>query len=271
MLKEIALEEAQAVSFRLFKIFDGICKKYNLRYFLSGGTLLGAIRHRGFIPWDDDMDVMMPRPDYEKLLALELKLPSDIELVSCESNRDYFIPFAKMCDMKTKLSFPHHVKEKSLGLFIDIFPIDALPDSKIRQKIYFFKMKSYDTLRNSALRKTFINDEKFIGIKKYLVMPFAKIKGPNYYANKMNRYAIKWTFGSTKHAGVTMITHYGERELMDYDVFADKSVVYFNEYQCFAPVGWDTYLSNLYGDYMKLPPVEKRNTDHSNFIIEIRE
>jgi len=270
VLKDLSIQEAQDISFSLFLEFKKICERHNLRYYLSGGTLLGAVRHKGFIPWDDDMDVMMPRPDYEKLLQLKLELPQHFELFSSEIDPQYNYPFAKLCDMRYKVYFEHHLEERSIGMFIDIFPIEGLPDGKVGKKLYFKTMAILNILRNAALRSAFLPDEKYLLIKKML-MPFVRRKGSNYYARMMNRFAARIPFGKTAHAGVTTITHYGSREWMRREVFESGEPLPFRDQLCAVPKGWDEYLRNLYGDYMQLPPEDKRCTDHGHFTIEVRE
>ena len=263
------MQEAQDISYQLFLEFKRICEENGLCYYLSGGTLLGAARHKGFIPWDDDMDVMMPRPDYERLLALKLNLPEHFQLFSCETDPEYTYPFAKLCDMRYKVHFEHHVQERSIGMYIDIFPIEGLPDGNFAKKIYFKRMAMLNVLRNAAIRSAFLPGEKYVFIKK-LLLPWARRRGANHFARRMNEYAKKWTLGKTGHAGVTTITHYGSREWMRREVFLPGEGLIFCGESCSVPRGWDEYLKNLYGDYMQLPPVEKRCTDHSHFTIEKR-
>ena len=269
MLVNITLQEAQEITYQLFLEFRKICEAHDLRYFLSGGTLLGAARHKGFIPWDDDMDVMMPREDYEKLLSLDLELPENLQLFSCETDPQYNYPFAKLCDMRFKVHFEHHVEECSIGMGIDVFPIEGLPDGKLGKKFYFKWMGALNIMRNAALRSAFLPDEKFIFIKK-LLLPYARRRGANHYARKMNAFAKRIPLGKTRHAGVTMITHYGSREWMRLEVFAQGDTLPFRGVPCSVPKGWDEYLHNLYGNYMQLPPEDKRKTDHGNFTVEVR-
>lgn len=269
MLVDITMREAQDIAYDLFLQFDKICKENGLRYCLSGGTLLGAVRHKGFIPWDDDMDVMMPRKDYDRLLSLNLDLEEKYKLFSCETDAQYFYPFAKLCNMDYRVHFEHHIKERSIGMYIDIFPIEGLPDGKIAGKLYFKRMQLLNIYRNAALRKDFLPGERFRGIKKIL-MSHARRKGANYYAKRMNTLGRKYGLGKSGYAGVTMITHYGARERMPYNVFDGTETVIFRDMEVPAPKGWKEYLTRLYGDYMKLPPEDKRETDHGHFVIEKR-
>ena len=270
MMKDITITQAQDVQFDLFLQFKRICEENGLRYYLSGGTLLGAVRHKGFIPWDDDMDVMLPRADYDRLIHMQLDLPAHMRLFACETDREYLFPFAKLCDMRYKLYFAHHREERSIGMYIDIFPIETLPDSRLEMKFYFKKMKLLNILHNAAMRRAFLPDEKFIFVKK-LIQPFAVRHGANRYVREMNDFARRYADRKTDHSGVTMVLHYGEREWMRRAVFEPSAAVEFRGVACAAPKGWDEYLRNLYGDYMVLPPESQRVSNHPNFTIEIRE
>ena len=144
--KKLNSDEVKKIELQLLLKFDELCKKHDLQYSLCGGTLLGAIRHKGFIPWDDDIDVMMPRDDFEKLLKLEKTQASDQveKLVSWKSGKSIY-PFIKMINTKTVLKEKYLDKEYTTGVWIDIFPIDGMPeDQKIVDKKYkkviFYKM-----------------------------------------------------------------------------------------------------------------------------------
>ncbi|MCB1828331.1 MAG: LicD family protein, partial [Coxiellaceae bacterium] len=130
---ETPLRQAQLVMLRMLKIFDHICKKHKLTYWLEAGTLLGAVRHHGFIPWDDDLDVSMLRKDYERFIRLAPdELPSDIFMQTEKSDPGYFNPAVplKLRDKNSLLIEPHEVEDKHIhqGIFIDIFPYDTVPE-----------------------------------------------------------------------------------------------------------------------------------------------
>lgn len=126
-MKEISLREMQQIELDLLIELSRICKTYGLRYYLDGGTLLGAVCYDGFIPWDDDIDVKMPRPDYEKLLTLQDAFPPHIAL-KAPSRRQCDYSFLKLVDQRTVLEERNNYKNKTIGVYIDVLPMDGHPD-----------------------------------------------------------------------------------------------------------------------------------------------
>ena len=123
----------------ILKGIDETCRQHNLRYYIFAGTLLGAVRHKGFIPWDDDMDIAMPRPDYDKLIEHQKEwLPANLEMVCNETDKDYPQPFAKIQDANTTII--ERIQLPYLGgAYIDVFPLDGMTKSPIKQRLHFFK------------------------------------------------------------------------------------------------------------------------------------
>ena len=140
--KEISLEEQRDIQKELLKELKEICDNNNIIYFLGGGTLLGAIRHKGYIPWDDDVDVMMPRKDYEILLEIfDDNCKENHKILTYINTEDYYYSFAKIVDTNTILHEGKLRTIKEMGIYIDIFPIDFLPDDKKKTEKIFKKYK----------------------------------------------------------------------------------------------------------------------------------
>ena len=128
--RKIELREMQLLELKILKEFDSFCKKYNLRYFLSSGSLLGAIRHKGFIPWDDDIDVYMPYEDY-LIFMEEYPAGGHYEAVDWKKNSSYFLPFGKLIDTNTYLLHPGYPIQGVMGVYIDIFPLAGYKETNV--------------------------------------------------------------------------------------------------------------------------------------------
>ena len=139
---EGTLRELQLLEFEMLKKVKEICNKNHITYFLSGGTLLGAVRHGGFIPWDDDVDIAMPRPDYERFLkAAEQEFEYPYEILTPDKDSSYLFPFAKIIDKRAKVKTTSRKNEQVWNVWVDIFPLDSMPKNKIH-----FTLRKYHIL-----------------------------------------------------------------------------------------------------------------------------
>ena len=253
--------EIQSYCLDIIRAFDCFAKENHLTYWMSGGTLLGAVRHKGFIPWDDDVDLMMPRPDYEYLL--HHFVDERYRLSSCEKNAEYHTPFARIWDSETALEW-NVLQEKNIGVFIDVFPMDGFPTNEIKSKLHLWHLKYYRVLINASMRKSFLKDEKWVVAKK-LLKKLLRHNG-NYYSLKLNNLAKKYDYEKSAFVGVKTTSVHLFREKNTKEVFSGTIYVPFENMSLPAPTGYDTYLSHLYGDYMQLPPEEERHSEHE-FVI----
>mgnify|MGYP004467210529 FL=1 len=261
--KYLSLEEYHAVLFDMLKQVDSICHAERLRYFLSGGTLLGAIRHKGFIPWDDDIDLMMPRPDYEIFLKrAEKRLPKRYILAFPDRTKDYSQPWIRIFDTRVAVDDSGMQRTLTRSLFVDIFPIDGLPSNRTLSNLCFTRVRAWDILLKCARRKALYPDERLKWLKKPM-MALTRVRPLPKYAVSLNKSARRCSFERAHYAGVLATTHYGSRERMPVEVFRGSVQVPFEGGFFPAPIGYDTYLSRLYGDYMQLPPEEKRVSQHN--------
>ena len=261
--KYLSLEEYHAVLFDMLKQVDSICHAERLRYFLSGGTLLGAIRHKGFIPWDDDIDLMMPRPDYEIFLKrAEKRLPKRYILAFPDRTKDYSQPWIRIFDTRVAVDDSGMQRTLTRSLFVDVFPIDGLPSNRTLSNLCFKRVRAWDILLKCARRKALYPDERLKWLKKPM-MALTRVRPLPKYAVSLNKSARRCSFERAHYAGVLATTHYGSRERMPVEVFRGSVQVPFEGGFFPAPIGYDTYLSRLYGDYMQLPPEEKRVSQHN--------
>ena len=253
------MDAVKAIELDILKSFIKYCDSNHLTYYLCGGSALGAVRHSGFIPWDDDIDVMMPRADYEQLL--ERFSDTKYRLYSCWNRDDYYYPFAKIVDEKTVLIEDVNSKSK-LGVYIDVFPIENLSsDSKTNVKIY----KKRNRFMLDITSKTAIKKKR--GLIKSVALLLLKAKNRKKsllnIVRAFDSYARKI---SSENDGVLckgkIIWGYGAKEIMPSNVYAEPVYLLFEGIKVKMPTDWDYYLKSLFGDYMMLPPENKR-VNHS--------
>jgi len=255
------LTKLRAIQLELLDEFVRICNEHNLAYFLTAGTLLGAVRHKGFIPWDDDLDVGMPRYDYEKFINLDTEtLNEKYYILSYKSKTNagkYCLNFAKFC--KTGTVFAESYKEPAgyAGIFIDIFPFDncypffAPLQSFIKRLI----LNIYRVKRNALYKKNIIN----IFAKIFcIVFPLKLVDyiHSTLFLNIKNNKQISY-----------LSSIYGyKKETHNHAVIYPLSEIIFEGNYYRAPNNYDSFLKTMYGNYMELPPLEKRRTHLPDYI-----
>lgn len=261
-MKEVGDEEYKHVILDILVAFDRFCTEHGLRYYMMSGTVLGALRHGGFIPWDDDIDVAMPRPDYERFLSLTAKNEFELYRVNTVKNtRSFIYPFAKMCDRRTYLFEHRHVDCRDSGAFIDIFPIDGFPEDSTQWKGHVKRLRFLRNLNKYAGTGIMKSDKPLATIPRFLVVLICKLFGCRFFINRINALARKYAYDDSQYIGVT-VWGYGMKEIILKSVFEPAERVSFEGILFSASKGTDTYLKNLYNDYMTLPPEDKRYGKH---------
>lgn len=267
MRKITELKELQSIELDIMNEIDRICRSENIRYYLAGGTLLGAVRHKGFIPWDDDMDISMPRDDYDRFLEImKARENSVYKILAIEYTEGYPYPFAKVVDSRTRLVEEIGKDIPEMGIFIDVFPIDGMGKQKdyamkrlmkivrLRSRIWEASLKPEEiknkelSLKNRIIKGIANKVINVIGIKKCYNYMMKYVKEISY--NDSN-----WIASAVGGANI-------ERELIERKYFDDIVEMEFEGYKFYAPQGYKKYLSNLYHDYMKLPSKDKRVASH---------
>lgn len=258
----LTLDEIKQVEFSLLKTFDAFCRENHIRYFLSNGTLLGAVKYKGFIPWDDDLDVLVPREDYDRLIT-SFKDDDSVRLVSSERDPQYLFPFAKFCDTSTLKEETNINNGVVLGLNIDVFPLDAWDNEleKAKREAALIQ-RDISCLSLSKLNKP----NASTAMKRLLqgvLMLICKIYTGKYFLQQIIQKSNRKDQDGNAFLGCKAWCIYGAREIIPAEVFADTVEVEFDGEVFPAPIGYDTYLRSLYGDYQKDPPIEKQKTHHS--------
>ncbi len=266
MKQYLYVEDIKKIEIQMLDYFDAYCQKHNLRYYLAYGTLIGAMRHNGFIPWDDDIDAMMPRADYEKLLAMfnDDNKRTEYQIMAHSINRKYYLPFAKLVNQKTVLKEEADV-DCEIGVYVDIFPLDNLSDSlsearKIIKRQYLYNKQLQLKIMKWRKGRSLIKNLALIGSKIILSGKSIStlVEEIDSYCNKPD------TDKFTKYVGITAgISRGDDSRIFEKEWFEKTIMVDFEGKQYPAPVGAANYLNTAYGDYLQLPPVEQRVSHHS--------
>lgn len=265
MGKKITLEEMKTIQVSMMKQIDKICKDNNLTYSLLGGSLLGAVRHQGFIPWDDDIDIMLPRPDYDKLKSILLNdKDSNLKFMDCTTQDDCYYVYGKIIDKRTVLQEKDVYPIKNYGVFIDVFPIDGLPNNDKEKYKLMDKIGRLRTYRKFAIHTNLSKKNKIVNILyKVLSIPikiygYKRINKKAYNLLKSNSYEdSKYVIIIYDNIAIQKHKFYEKNffEKVHYTKFEDTNLLIIDEY--------DKYLTDLFGDYMQLPPIDKRISNHS--------
>ncbi|MCI6243559.1 MAG: LicD family protein [Agathobacter sp.] len=259
-------KQVQKLLLSMLEDFASYCRKHGLRYYLVGGTLLGAVRHKGFIPWDDDIDVGMPRPDYERFLELTRTEPVAPYLQAI-SGEEYTLsnPYCELIHMQTRLerSSSRYIRQKcqNLHLFIDIFPQDGWPENDREAERLAAKMKKMRYMIQNARAKIGKGTSPLRILAKTPAVLTMRLVGWQRVINCMNRIAKTYDYDSSRYVGAVTYGIYGPGERCLHDEVVDFTEVTFEGKRYPAPGCYDRYLTQIFGDYMQLPPEDKR-VDH---------
>lgn len=256
----------------ILKEFISICKDNNLTYYALGGTLLGAVRHKGFIPWDDDIDIGMPREDYEKFKKIASNALSDNYKFLSEDTSNYKKAFSVIRDDSTKIIMNYSNEEQEESLWIDIFPLDGMPSNPLKKKYHSYRylytrmmvqLSQFNSLVNQKkenrpwLEKVIIRIANVVKIEKVISFSWAQKK----YLQTIKKYSFNEGFAGN-YTGA-----YKLREIVPSDYFGQPILLQFEDLKLSCPHKFREYLTAIYGaDYMQLPPEEKRVFHHYEII-----
>lgn len=252
-MKELSLHDIKRISLELLVDLHDFCVKTDIKYSLGYGTLIGAIRHDGFIPWDDDIDIMMPRPDYDRFCK-EYKSSKNYRIYAPVLNNSY-ISYCRICECeKTRVISPAPWNEEKTGVWIDIFPIDGADDNyDIHVNHFNQAMEIYD--KQISIRFAEKNDTNIFNRAKNIIKRIIYGRAIP-YAKKYEQFCKMIPFGSTSH--LTNISCPNARKVIYYNLsdFKEFKLHKFEDREFYIVQGYDNILKSQYGDYLKLPPLE---------------
>ncbi len=253
-MKEIELEERKKISLEILEYIHKFCVENNIKYFINYGTLLGAVRHNGFIPWDDDIDISMVRSDYEKFLTL---FSSDKYSIANYRNKKYY----SICFSKIYANNTYGIKNNKIklnfGIAVDIFPMDNIPNDEKTQKKFYSKYSFLFFFYKRALLYNNGNNKIKIFFKTIFHILFPARK----FARILDKYVIKYNKKDTTY--VANILHSPKLRLTKKEDFEKQCLLQFENKEFYAPIGYKNVLSVIYGkDYMIPPPEKDRVSIH---------
>ena len=268
------LSELQRAMLEMMKWFHNYCVQNNITYYTICGSMIGAARHKGFIPWDDDIDVGIPRKDYDRLIRISKKLNIQKDRYIIESYRDNNSDFQYACgkvyDTHTTLIENKRIKTKR-GIFIDIFPIDGIGKSyrealsnyrPIKRQLILLTLKTSDVRKGRSWYKNLI-------IKIMGLVPDS-ILSVNNIVKKIDILSHKHSYDDSRWCGA-LYSVWGTKEIVKKEVFGKPTLYKFEDTEIYGVEKYDQYLTSVYGDWRKMPPMSKRVTHHDFEYLNLNE
>ncbi|MBR2196749.1 MAG: LicD family protein [Salinivirgaceae bacterium] len=259
--KNISLDELKSIQLDILSVIDRFCRENNIKYSLGYGSMLGAARHQGYIPWDDDVDIILLRSEYEKLLSSFPKELDNVKIASLQTDIKWDRAFAKAYDCRTELQDAGN--KYRIGVGIDIYPIDSVPDDETQWKQYERKRRLCQNLYEWKISMIF---RKGRSIWKYAFLPFVKLILLPFSVRNMSlnieQYALKYSHVKSSYVSECSQGLYKYKRFRR-SVFDTYVEVPFESHLFYAIKNWDEYLSTIYGDWRKLPPLDKQKPHHN--------
>lgn len=276
-MEDSFFKELHQYDLAALKTFTAFCEEHDLTYFAIGGTLLGAVRHKGFIPWDDDVDVAMPRADYDKLVAMAKEFPKPFVLEEYRYNKDFQSYFAKIRSEEIELlETVEAAEDQRPGYLVDVMPLDGTPDNGFLRKLYFARVLFLRFLCGAANVHTGILTSRpkweQCVLKVCRALRLYKVVTKEKVYRRMDKVFHKQSTDRAKQIG-TIVGAYKTREIVPAEYFGlTEEPVYleFEDIKLRVPRQYDVYLTHMYGEYKNLPPENQRKAHYQGKIIPLK-
>lgn len=266
MMQEETRRALQLRELEIFQEILAICRRHELRCFVDSGTCLGAVRHKGFIPWDDDLDVGMPRRDYEVFRAVaRQELPPYLNLLDFDETKQMMHMFLKVHDARTtciEKEFAHQ-PELYTGVWVDVFPYDGYPAPGLKRKVLRARTALLESI-NWVLRMpdSVVARDRKGRLQLWLFKPLRRLVPFNWASRRLDWLWTKYDMEKYPYAVEAREWFYSDGKSLKSEAISTLGTAVFEGMEVPCPGDWDTFLTSLYGDYMQLPPEEKRTSGH---------
>lgn len=278
-MAQISLRELQFIELDIFKKVQEVCDKHHLTYYALGGTLLGAVRHKGIIPWDDDIDIGLPRPDYERFIKIasqELNMPYEVVCIQ-NNNSEYYYYYARVVNRDIRLM--RHLTEKDtvINAWIDVFPLDGVPEKeeefdrwykkayRLKRKLEFSQfMYFYNVVSPEGIISNRNRTIKTIGKKIIQSTRIYKLIDTQKTWNQLDKTLKAYRYEASSRL-FNFCGFWGIKELFPKEYYGEGVMYQFEDTTIRGPVNYDAVLTQMYGDYMTPP----KDSDKEHHFIEI--
>ena len=259
-MKEIKTNDFKKIQVEILKYVDNFCKKNNIKYWLEFGTLLGAVRHKGYIPWDDDIDIGMLREDYNKFIKTFNKNNDKYKVNCIELDENFYTPYGKVFDTTTIIYEPNKKTGIKSSISIDLFILDNIPNNKAIVKKIFFKRNIYRKLHLFQTYKTsYYKKNKKYAFIRYPIHLLLQIFPKRYFCKKIVKLSQKFkNIDTTKVATIVDNSKF----IFEKNLYNNLIDIEFEKQKYKAPKDYNTILTTYYGNYMKLPPTDQQKSHH---------
>ena len=267
------LRKLQLTELKILKEVVKICEEEKLTYFLMGGTFLGAVRHKGFIPWDDDIDISMPRKDYDKFFEIaQSKLPKNLIFKNFKKGNEKSMYISRVEDNSVQIEDSSAIKKRTRNAWIDIFPLDGVPNNIIIRQFYkinllmkrmLLQYSQYSIIVNQDLPNRPVHEKILIKIGGLLNVE--KHLDTQKRLEKLDKALRRYDYDKSKYV-VNFMGAYKFNEMFKKEIYENTAEYDFEGKKLIAPKDYDTVLTQMYGDYMKIPPEHQQNKHHSQVI-----
>lgn len=255
----LSIADIKKIAVEMLEYIDCICKNNDIQYYLAYGSVLGAVRHNGIIPWDDDIDIMMTRQNYEKFSTVMQKSKHQYYKLLYLDNKDYTLPLPKVVDTRTTWIQTNQRVGMDLGVYIDVFILDGVPEKEYARRKMISRLDNAQRLWTLSQ----FSMEYHNPIKK-VIYGILQNLNPRIFAIRLDRISKSLYSKRIKSYGILTYTVYGrEKDIIEKSILGSPRMQLFERNYYPIPEKYDTYLRNLYGDYHELPPEEKRVSNHT--------